>query len=434
MTAADTSVNREENTSLTNDECVHTNFINKPIMHQKKKAKCEYSTECGKIAQWMCLAENCETHLCGAKSGRKHCDAHYKENPSHCLQRSQKGLLWCYACNIEVFPSEATSEDIKEHMGKHEEMNDEVSSPVAKSTRRSPRQKTEKMEAEEANTSLLPKPPNPVTTNETAINGTQISHRGYMAYLEDDRNESLTGLTGLFNLGNTCYMNAALQALSNCAPLREYIRTYPVSQPPAVNPASTPFAAPPKPITQAFSDLLDRIWTVNRSAIAPRMLLTKVRDNGVQFRGFSQQDSQEFIRCFLDWLHHELRRPIRAWEEEILKPSTSRPESPQPMSTSSSSSSSRNDIDMAGVDNDNFETADSGLSSDTDDSREKDNRDNLTDRSNAKKIVRYQSIINDIFDGELVSSVKCLTCLQLSNTQETFQVSFIFNRLTYNVM
>ena len=40
-------------------------------------------------------------------------------------------------------------------------------------------------------------------------------------------------------------------------------------------------------------------------------------------------------------------------------------------------------------------------------------------RHNAR---RYRSIITDIFDGALVSSVKCLTCDTVSKTAETFQV------------
>lgn len=40
----------------------------------------------------------------------------------------------------------------------------------------------------------------------------------------------------------------------------------------------------------------------------------------------------------------------------------------------------------------------------------------------ANKVLRYHSIISEVFDGELVSTVKCLTCHQLSNTKETFQV------------
>lgn len=36
-------------------------------------------------------------------------------------------------------------------------------------------------------------------------------------------------------------------------------------------------------------------------------------------------------------------------------------------------------------------------------------------------MVGYRSIITDVFDGELLSSVRCLTCHHISDTKEEFQ-------------
>ncbi|VDP23982.1 unnamed protein product [Soboliphyme baturini] len=38
-----------------------------------------------------------------------------------------------------------------------------------------------------------------------------------------------------------------------------------------------------------------------------------------------------------------------------------------------------------------------------------------------RKPIRYRSVISDLFDGKLLSSVQCLTCNSVSNTEETFQ-------------
>lgn len=39
-----------------------------------------------------------------------------------------------------------------------------------------------------------------------------------------------------------------------------------------------------------------------------------------------------------------------------------------------------------------------------------------------RKPKTYRSVISDVFDGKLVSTVQCLTCNRVSLTQEAFQV------------
>lgn len=65
---------------------------------------------------------------------------------------------------------------------------------------------------------------------------------------------------GLYNLGNTCYMNAALQTLSNCPPIRDYFCLLNVEKNQKVN----------NDVSVAFRDLLNRLWLeYSRAPIKP---------------------------------------------------------------------------------------------------------------------------------------------------------------------
>uniref|UniRef100_A0A674PHR5 Ubiquitin carboxyl-terminal hydrolase n=1 Tax=Takifugu rubripes TaxID=31033 RepID=A0A674PHR5_TAKRU len=108
-------------------------------------------------------------------------------------------------------------------------------------------------------------------------------------------------LTGLKNIGNTCYMNAALQALSNCPPLTQFflecggmVRT---DKKPA--------------LCKSYQKLVSDLWHKNRSSyVVPTNLFQGIKAINPMFRGYSQQDSQEFLRCLMDQLHEELKEPM----------------------------------------------------------------------------------------------------------------------------
>uniref|UniRef100_A0A8K9UV37 Ubiquitin carboxyl-terminal hydrolase n=1 Tax=Oncorhynchus mykiss TaxID=8022 RepID=A0A8K9UV37_ONCMY len=109
------------------------------------------------------------------------------------------------------------------------------------------------------------------------------------------------GLTGLKNIGNTCFMNAALQALSNCPPLTQFfvecgglVRT---DKKPA--------------LSKSYQKLVSDLWHKNRpSYVVPTSLFQGIKAVNPMFRGYSQQDSQEFLRCLMDQLHEELKEPL----------------------------------------------------------------------------------------------------------------------------
>lgn len=126
---------------------------------------------------------------------------------------------------------------------------------------------------------------------------------------EADRSH-LNGLVGLQNIANTCYMNAALQALSNSPPLTGYFLDCGAILE-ANNDLMCNQSNRSKPgIAKSYHRLIREMWCKNRrnnGYVVPSGILYGIRIVHPMFRGFQQHDTQEFLRCFMDQLHEELK-------------------------------------------------------------------------------------------------------------------------------
>lgn len=101
---------------------------------------------------------------------------------------------------------------------------------------------------------------------------------------------------GLSNLGNTCFMNSILQCLSSTPGLAEYFlsRKYEEDVPKVSR------------LVDSFAEVIDELWTrAIGGAVVPLSLKTEIGRRAPQFVGYSQQDSQEFLRFLVDGLHED---------------------------------------------------------------------------------------------------------------------------------
>ncbi|KAK7842761.1 ubiquitin carboxyl-terminal hydrolase 8, partial [Quercus suber] len=117
------------------------------------------------------------------------------------------------------------------------------------------------------------------------------------------RGAASLGLTGLQNLGNTCFMNSAIQCLVHTPELVDYfLGDYPTE----IN-YDNPLGMKGE-LALAFGDLLRKLWAPGARPVAPRMFKSKLANFAPQFSGYNQHDSQEFLAFLLDGLHEDLNR------------------------------------------------------------------------------------------------------------------------------
>ncbi|XP_042898820.1 ubiquitin carboxyl-terminal hydrolase 4 isoform X2 [Parasteatoda tepidariorum] len=123
-------------------------------------------------------------------------------------------------------------------------------------------------------------------------------------YHSNNQSTVQAGLCGLSNLGNTCFMNSALQCMSNTPPLADYfLQDHYWNELNNDNPLGMQGE-----IAKSFGDLIKNMWSGNCSYTVPRNFKMIVGRFAPQFSGYQQQDCQELMAFLLDGLHEDLNR------------------------------------------------------------------------------------------------------------------------------
>lgn len=175
------------------------------------------------------------------------------------------------------------------------------------------------------------------------------------------KNQKKQGVCGLTNMGNSCYMNAALQCLANTPALSEYFQYFPWES--ELN-RTNPLGAGGK-IAEEYGKLIADMNDPKNTIVTPKSFKKALGCFQFQFNNTKQQDVQELLSILLDGLHEDLNRVLK-------KPYV-------PELEESPNGKQREEAELAV-------------------------------ESWRGYLLRNRSIVVDIFQGQLRNVLKCLTC------------------------
>eukprot|EP00127_Corallochytrium_limacisporum_P007054 Clim_evm14s241 gene=Clim_evmTU14s241 len=115
------------------------------------------------------------------------------------------------------------------------------------------------------------------------------------------------GHVGFTNLGNTCFMNAALQCITHTPGIVSYFLNEGYER--DLNPKN-PLGMKGEIATE-YAKVLRELWySKYKEAVAPRKLKAVISRYAPQFDGYGQHDSQELLGFLLDGLHEDLNKIV----------------------------------------------------------------------------------------------------------------------------
>lgn len=144
---------------------------------------------------------------------------------------------------------------------------------------------------------------NPMTVNNRPSNYGFPQNNYSLSYNSNEKCAQ-PGICGLSNLGNTCFMNSAIQCLSNVKDLTDYFISEEWQE--ELN-VTNPLGMKGE-IATSYAELIRNMWSGRYSHTVPRNFKLAVGRFAPQFSGYQQHDSQELLAFLLDGLHEDLNR------------------------------------------------------------------------------------------------------------------------------
>ena len=129
--------------------------------------------------------------------------------------------------------------------------------------------------------------------------------------------DSSKGQIGGYNLGNTCFMNSSIACLSNCTELTYYFLKGDYLK--DINEENT--LGMKGELAKEWGKLLNQYWVKSTSTGDPSDFKSTIGQKAVRFRGYGQQDSNEFMSVFLDILNEDLNKTTKKQYIELKEKS-----------------------------------------------------------------------------------------------------------------